>query len=226
MINKILIIIFFVIRISTLSFGQCESDSIINNVYEPKIQATIWHNTQMLPDEQFFNKWTKGDVYLTDGNVVKNQYLRYNQCFDEILWLRKNDYQIGQLIKSMISGFTLYDINLNDKISFTKKKIFLWTKNDSVDVFVHRLLDGKIGLYIWHHSIVLNSAKTEIKHNKVFYIQYKGRMISFKPNRYNLYKILPEYKEILKEIIHNHKLIVRKEENLRKVIEELNGKIK
>ena len=68
---------------------------------------------------------------MSDGTTVKNKILGYNRLLDELIWVRKPDYQQVVLNKKTIAGFTLYDLN-NIKIA-EFKKLYLknWLTGDS-----------------------------------------------------------------------------------------------
>jgi hypothetical protein len=102
---------------------------------------------------QYFAAWAKGDLYMKDGTVIPDIYLRYDQYLDEVLWLREIDFKTGLLMHRDIAGFMLYDQSKNPLAVFTSKRIKLPYKTDSSDIFLQELVTGKLALYAYRKVI-------------------------------------------------------------------------
>jgi hypothetical protein len=105
---------------------------------------------------QYFNNWAKGEVMLSNGDIIRNLYLRYNKFLDELLYLRQSDFRVGILKKEAITGFRIVnEINPPSSL-FVRKKILL-SKADSTDVYLHLLAAGPLTLYAYRNVNITNS---------------------------------------------------------------------
>jgi hypothetical protein len=95
--------------------------------------------------DQYFNSWTKGFVFLKNGDIVPDIFIRYDKFMDELLWLRETDFKTGVLAHDDISGFVLNNLQ-NDRAEFVIKRIKLPYKSDSSDVFLQILVKGNLEL--------------------------------------------------------------------------------
>jgi hypothetical protein len=97
--------------------------------------------------DQYFNNWTYGEIFLTNGERITGLLLRYEGYLDQLLWLRE-DYIPCILCKSCIKGFNLYDDSDNLTASFIiKRGIRLPFENDSADCFFQSLVQGEYSFY-------------------------------------------------------------------------------
>ena len=71
---------------------------------------------------QYFSDWAKGDVYLENGDVVSDIFLRYDQYMDEVLWLRETDFKTGVLPRGDISGFVIYNERKEPLAEFVRRE--------------------------------------------------------------------------------------------------------
>jgi len=96
---------------------------------------------------QFYNNWTSGEIFLTNGERITGLDLRYEGYLDQLLWLR--DDQIPSILcKTCIIGFNLFNDSNNITASFViKKGIRLPFENDSADCFFQSLVQGEYSFY-------------------------------------------------------------------------------
>ncbi len=105
---------------------------------------------------QYFNNWTQGEVMMSNGDIIRNLYLRYNKYLDELLYLRQSDFRVGILKKDAIKGFRIKN-DMNQISSLFIKKQVLLTKNDSTEVYLHLLASGPLTLYAYRNVGITNS---------------------------------------------------------------------
>ena len=60
--------------------------------------------------DQYFNNWTYGEIFLTNGERITGLYLRYEGYLDQLLYLRE-DHIPCILCKACIKGFNLLFIS-------------------------------------------------------------------------------------------------------------------
>jgi hypothetical protein len=227
MIDRCLILIlFFLLGFEPENFSQfnncqCTSKDMNEKNFEEKIIARIFINQMIGNNNQYFNAWTSGDIYLNDGCIIKNELLRYNTYTGDLLWLRKADYQTGVVNKQVIMGFTLYDQNNLVNAKFKKIKTKNWYSGDSANIFFQVLAEGQISLYANRKSQSLKNTN-EIIEKDEYYLLKNGVLSKFTPNRYSLYRIMGEEKPNMRLVIRSEHLRVRKEPQLIRAIELYN----
>ncbi|MFH0841518.1 MAG: hypothetical protein V1903_02740 [Bacteroidota bacterium] len=96
---------------------------------------------------QFYNDWTSGEIFLTNGEKITGLSLRYEGYLDQLLWLREDQIPCI-LCKTCINGFNLFDGSGNITASFLiKKGIRLPLESDSADCFFQSLVQGEYSFY-------------------------------------------------------------------------------
>ncbi len=227
MINRCFILtLFFLLGYEALTFSQfnncrCISDDIIDKNFEEKIIARIFINQMIGKNDQFFNNWMPGDIYLNDGCIIKNELLRYNIFTDDLLWLRKTDFQTGVVNKQIVNEFTLYDQNNSLFAKFKKLKIKNWYSGDSANIFFQVLAEGQVSLYVDRKASSLKNTNEIVKKNEYFLLK-DGILLKFIPNRYSLYRIMGKEKQNMRSAIRSEHLRVRNEPQLIRAIELYN----
>lgn len=84
-------------------YAQCE---LVSST--PKLSGELYQQRIMYAGNPFYlDNWVNGDVTLESGEVVKDQFLRYNALEDELIWKEPNSFRLVKLDKMLISAFTL-----------------------------------------------------------------------------------------------------------------------
>jgi hypothetical protein len=220
-ISIILVLITNVELISQKYYCNCTEDISITEDFEKKLSGRIYINSNMSYGSPFFYKWANGDVIMSDGQVVKNKYIRYNRYFDDLVWLRKSDYKNATVDKEAVNAFIIYAENNTPYAYFRKTRIKNWYQSDSSDVFLQVLEEGNISLYAFR-TVMVNKNEDEIYDKNVYYLQINNDYYKIDANRLSLLRTLPDKKAQLKQILHRNKLKVRFEPQLIEAIELLN----
>jgi hypothetical protein len=202
---------------------QCISNDINEKNFEEKIIAKTYINKMIGNNNQYFNNWMPGDIYLNNGCVIKNELLRFNTFTGDLLWLRKSDYQTGIVNKQVVAGFALYDQNNLHNVKFKKIRTKNWYSGDSANIFFQVLAEGKISLYANRKSQILKNTN-EIIEKDEYYLLRNGILSKFIPNRYILYRLMGEEKPNMRSAIRSEHLRVKKEPQLIRAIELYNKK--
>jgi hypothetical protein len=166
----------------------------------------------------FFNKeWLPGDIYLSNGEVVKNKLLRYNGLLDELLWQEPKSNNIVKLDKEAIRQFHFRNLNGDTSVYFRKIKIKKSMIADSSEIFAELIYEGSLSLLVFHNIIIEgrehilkngNSYEKNVYAEEPVYIfRYINNKTFFttKLNRRSLFAFLPENKNKIKEFLKSDK---------------------
>ncbi len=179
---RIRFIILLIVQIITLNtFAQekycnCNSESKQSSSFEVNLIGKAFTNKYPGRSQQFYKSWLPGELQMSDGTTVKNKILGYNRLLDELIWVRKPDYQQVVLNKKTIAGFTLYGLN-NIKIA-EFKKLYLkdWLTGDSTSTYLQVLVKGRLTLYV-ERKVVLIRNTDEFQNKDQYYLQKDGELI-------------------------------------------------
>ena len=121
---------------------------------------------------QYFRDWARGDVYLENGDVISNIFLRYDQYMDEVLWLRETDFKTGVLPRGDIMGFVIYNERKEPLAEFLRRRIKLPYKSDSSETFLQVLVKGNLELFAYRK--VMQSANDYTLLNDTRYLIFSN----------------------------------------------------
>ncbi|MEI6048829.1 MAG: hypothetical protein WCS03_08010 [Bacteroidota bacterium] len=162
---------------------------------------TTWFNTE----------WLSGDIYLSNGEIVRNKLIRYNGSLDELFWLEPKSGKVVKLDKEAIVKFHLLNFNEYTSVYFKRLKLKFDVLTDSSEVFVQEIYNGKLSLYILHTFYVQRReilAKNNVYFEKEIYVEKPVYFLNFKNkktvtlkslNCKNLYAFIPDKKEQIKQ---------------------------
>jgi hypothetical protein len=196
----------------------CQNDCQCTGSDEPGtgqyLPGELFTPTFHVDNSTYFNTdWLSGDIFLTDGRVIRNKKIRYNGFLDELLWLESESNQVVKLDKEAISKFHYTNIQGDTTVNFRKIKVKRNNFNDSVYIFGQELYQGDLSLYVLHsfyfdRSVIVHVEKGNImkdiyKEEPVYYIKFlNNTTIGFKRfNRKNLYAFAPDKKDEIKKFL-------------------------
>lgn len=164
---------------------------------------------------QYFNDWTKGEVILSNGDVIKDITLRYDKYLDALLWLRKFDIRTGIISKASISGFRLFDSKNQNKLLafFIKKKIAL-SRSGSTDAFLQVLVSGEFSLYAYRNVNVISTTEYVLNDNTRYFISFSDQQYPLSLRRGSLLKIPVIKKAEMKTILRSNGIAINDEKDL------------
>ena len=218
--------------ITGLSFSQaltCIGSS--DEDYQARLQAGLIGIEYMNPVKdyagiQYFSNWTQGEVFLEDGDVIRNITLRYDQYLDQLLWLRKTDYRTGILSKSAVIGFKLFNPVFGKEVlgSFVKMDIHL-PGLDSASAYVQVLSTGNISLYAYRNANIISTHEYVLNDNTRYIIVSGGNQYPLALRRHSLINLPVVEKTAMKTILRSEGITISKnEEGLIKAIKVYNEK--
>ena len=146
--NLFLLILF--IQVLYPAYSQPSSSRDYENALRNGLMGFEYRNSaERYKGNQYFNDWVKGDVYLENGDVIYNIYLRYDKFMDEVLWLRETDFKTGVLPRGDINGFVIYNERKELLAEFSRRRIKLPYKSDSSETFLQILVKGNLELFAY-----------------------------------------------------------------------------
>lgn len=204
-------IILLIIYCPTL-YGQAESCCNCKDklIYEPGLSGEV--SSIPYDTNTYFNKnWLPGDIFLTNGEIVRNKYITYNGLLDELFCLEPKSGNTVKLDKEAIIRFHFLNFNGDTTVYFRKLKIKKDILTDSSVVFVQEIYLGKLSLYVFHTFYV---DQREIIPNKnvlfekeiysvkpIYFLRFTdGKTVALNSLTWkNLSGLLPEKKEQIKQ---------------------------
>ena len=98
----------------------------------------------------FNSEWLQGNIYLSNGEVVKNKLIKYNGLLDELFWQEPKSKNVIKLDKEAILQFHFQNLNGDQTVFFKKIKVRRNYISDSSEVFGQVVYEGSLSLYILH----------------------------------------------------------------------------
>ena len=172
------------------------------------VDPVTWFNTE----------WLAGDIYLSNGDIVRNKLIRYNGSLDELFWKEPISGNIIKLDKDPIKQFHFRNLNGDTSVYFRKISVKRNALSDTSEVFGEVIYDKSNSLYILH---TFNIKGTEIVRTngttfeKIIYEKIPVYVFRFTKNktfvtrslsRRSLYSFYPEKKERINEFLKENKL--------------------
>ena len=217
-----LILIYAIILIINSQALNGQADSCFNCMdkltYEPGLSGEI----SALPFDTAtnFNKdWVIGDIFLIDGGIIRNKYIKYNGLLDELFWIEPKSGKTVKLDKEVIMQFHFQDVQGDTSVYFRKIKIKQDILSDSIETYGQLIYEGNLSLYVSHKFRLIRTELTRRngilfengihEEEPVYILRYKHIKTSVYKNlsRQNLYAFAPEKKEEIKRFFKQTKLL-------------------
>jgi hypothetical protein len=170
------------------------------------------------PATWFNLEWLRGDIYLSNGEIVRNKLIRYNGSLDELFWKEPISGNIIKLDKDPIKQFHFRNLSGDTAVYFRKIKVKRNPLSDTIEVFGELIYDKSNSLYILHTfnikgtEIIRTNGTTfeKINYEKipvyVFMFTDKKTFITRSLSRRSLYSFCPEKKDRINEFLKENKL--------------------
>jgi hypothetical protein len=218
--------LFLILLFSGISFLQaqtsgriCDTAISAERMFGARLLAKTYVNTNGTNSKQYYNNWSNGEVKLVNGDIVKNELLRYNLLLDELLWLRKIDYSTGMVYKNTVEEFTLFNDSSASIARFKKAQLQSWYSSDSAYTYLQVLAEGKVSLFVQRN---ISNSTNELKAKNKYYIETDGVYAGFAPNLSSFCAPLKDDKKKMKSIVHTNHLTIRNELDLIKAVDIYN----
>jgi hypothetical protein len=158
----------------------------------------------------FYSVWVSGNIYLSNGIVVRNKLIKYNRLLDQLFWLETKSNNMIKLDKESILRFHFSDINGDTSVYFRKIKVKRNLVADSVSVFAQEIYCGSSSLFIVlafkenGTELVRKNGilSEEIVYNEapIYFFKFANQrtFVTKSIKRHSLYAFSPENKEKIK----------------------------
>jgi hypothetical protein len=207
MMSKILYIIALAIVFCGNLFAQktcsCSTSTDIESLLEDRVLAQAYTQKMKSPEIQFSDDWKKGEIQLTNGEVIHSVYLRYNGFADQLYWLRSRDYQISMVDRSVVKGFCFVDSMSNTSVIYRRADFIEKKLSEVPDVFLQILAEGEISLYLYHRVNYLSNTD-EYYSKPEYYAKVNGEIKRISLRRRSLVRLLGEKKSEMRSIIRQN----------------------
>jgi hypothetical protein len=179
---------------------------------EPFLSGELFEPASSPAIVTYFNKdWLSGDIWLTDGRIVRNKKIKYNGLLDELFWFESRSNQTVKLDKEAILQFHFLNFQGDTTVNFRKIKVKRDILSDSSEIFVQEIFRGKLSLLVFHsfyfagrEAVRMNNSsflKEIYKEEPVYYLRSPdNRIAEFKRfNRRNIYAHMPDKKDQIRK---------------------------
>ena len=161
--TKILLLHFILLIIAIYDLNG-QNNGSTNDINQPDciqcLTGELFAPVQAIDPETWFNKeWLPGDIYLSNGEIVRNKLIRYNGSLDELFWKEPKSGNTIKLDKEPIVQFHFQNLNGDTTVYFRKIRVKKNVLSDSSNVFGEVIYDKINSLYILH---TFNIKGTEI----------------------------------------------------------------
>jgi hypothetical protein len=196
-----------VILLRGQEINYCECNSMLDSLIEPKLFGDLYQPQKNGVGSQYYIKeWLNGDIYLTNGNIIKNNNLRYNGFLDRLMWITPISYQQVKLDKEQIKGFCLND-KYGTKYNYEKILIKDEFSPDSFPVYGEVLYKNRISLVAYRkvalagYNVVPGGSYYEdvykLSNSYLFKLE-NGKTLGFKRFRKrDISKLFPDKTELI-----------------------------
>ncbi|MCX6302878.1 MAG: hypothetical protein NTW82_11915 [Bacteroidia bacterium] len=106
------------------------------------------------PTTYFNSEWLSGDIYLSNGEVVRSKLIKYNGLLDELFWQEPKSKNIIKLDKEAILQFHFLNFKGDTSVYFRKIKVKQNIIADSSEVFGEVIYNGRLSLFVLHTFII------------------------------------------------------------------------
>ncbi len=217
-----IILFIFLVLWSASGYSQsadcpCQKKNI-GNAYVPNLIGKEFIDQHPGNLIQYHAYWKEADIYLVSGDSIKGEYVRYSSLLDEMLWMRKDDYQKAILDRRLIKEVVIHD-DMGNIQKFIKVD---YNKNMHLsNSYMQLLSNGKTRLLKQYITTELPSGEMFKKVN--FFLFINGVYSGFSQKHSSFLKAFGEDKKQMKQIFRSNHLSVKKEADLIRAVEIYNS---
>jgi hypothetical protein len=237
------LLIFYLLSVSWFTQAQevkpCPCENDLNETFEARLKGKVYMRLSGLTGTEFYTPtYLKGDIFLENGEVAVDQFIRYNGRIDGLVLVPPYSREI-QLDKYFIKSFSLKNYKDGVNLYFSKITVAKEFSKDSVQIFGQILYQNRLSLYafrryIYQYDVLEHKGNKQIANpfygpSFIYYfILPGGKTIGFKKfKKRDIYAIFPDRKDEIKRLFReNHQRKFKTEDNLIKITELLNTIIK
>jgi hypothetical protein len=182
------------------------------------LTGELFTPNQSIDDATYYNsEWLAGDIYLSNGEVVRNKLIKYNGLLDELLWQESRSKNVIKLDKEAILQFHFLNLNGDSTVHFRKIKVKRSTISDSSELFGQVIYEGSLSLFILRtyktagNELIRQNGnlfeKTNYSEEPIYIFRYADNktFITKSLSRKRLYAFSPGNKDKIKEFMKANK---------------------
>lgn len=229
----ILIFQFTVLRLSgQKEFCDCIFDKQL--LFEEALTGQPFKMKMTTGSQLFMDHSFPGDIILASGDTVKNKQISYNGYYDELILTKSGNTNMVRVDKEQVEKFILHITGNGLLITFRHLNGTI-TGNSKTDLYAQVLFEDTISLYATRSidlvEKVEQKASGSIIYNDriepalpVYFIVFPGnKSVTIEHiGRRSLYYAFPDHKVEIRTLLNQHHQIVRKEEDMIRVIQLFN----
>ncbi len=184
----------------------------------PYLPGEIFIPAEPLDIVTYYNSdWLLGDIYLANGEIVRNKYIKYNKFLDELLWLEPESNRIIELDKEGILQFHFLNFQGDASVYFKTITAKRHALTDSSKIFGQEIYNGKLSLFIMHNIIIEQKELTYVNgtycqknvygEEPIYYLRFINNKAVALTNlsRKNLTAIFPDKKDQIKKFFRENR---------------------
>ena len=217
-----IILFYAILQIINLQSLQAQKsfsgDNADQTNYELYLTGELFTPDFIVDGTTYFNsEWLPGDIYLSNGGVVRNKLIKYNGLLDELFWQEPRSGNVIKLDKEEILKFHFQNLNGDSSVYFRKIRIRRNALTDSSEIFAQVVYEGSLSLYILHTYMTAGTELVRQNGNLFEKTNYVGepvyvfrltnnKTLVFKSlNRKKLHSISPDNSEKIKEYLKTNR---------------------
>lgn len=219
--RALLVFLCFIVVINSQVNAQKSGESI----FDPKLTGRLFVYDYNIIGEQFFLKhWTKSDIKLSNGAIIKDKYLKYNCYSSKFIHLNDSNIQV-EVDDAFIDEVTL-KLEKDDKVVFQRIWFRGINQKDSVRVFAQILSEDKNMLFV--HRLVVNDkhenvvtsagtySKTRVreKNSYIFKLRNGNDIVISRLRTKSVINSFASYSLDIKALVKKNRLKIRNEYDL------------
>jgi hypothetical protein len=204
---------------------QCNYYPVDENVLEDKITGIALTDKNIkLPAGEIYCQWSKGNIILNNGEVIKNRNIRYDGFADQLIVdVIDNNVRLA-VEKNTIQGFDIKMFNSDQMLHYKRINIKDFYTTGYHSAFLQVLVTGKTSLYAYRRLQYIGQTYDLEDNYSYILIKEDGTIYHFQNfNRRYIAGLFPEKKDILKSQLRKQHNRVRDEEHLIRAIEMVNS---
>ncbi len=198
--------------------------------FEPRISGEVFISTMQADGSPYLHdNWVRGDLFLRDGSLVREQYFRYNGYLDALIWRQPRSLQSVKVAKDMVEQFVLHPPG-GDSLIFQNITLRPWYESASVNLYAQILYKGDISLVV--HQRIRRTGETlesrgtriisrpRIEHDPVFYVlmpDHEARELR-RHSRRSLSRLFPDHRAEVRASLRNEGIRINSQEDLVRAI--------
>lgn len=181
---------------------------------EPYLTGELFAPALPVDATTYFNsEWLSGDIYLSNGEVVRNKLIKYNGLLDELFWQEPKSKNIIKLDKEAILQFHFLNFKGDTSVYFRKIKVKRYVIADSSEVFGEVIYDGSLSLFVLHTFFIerrelinmngIPYQKDIYAEEPIYYFRFTNNktFVTKSLNRNSLYAFFPGNKDKIKKFL-------------------------